>query len=73
MIFSTLVTWYYSQGMLFLHSLSEGVIHRDLAARNVLITEKPHRAKITDFGLARVLGDKDYYRSPKDSVLPLLW
>lgn len=49
------------------------MIHRDLAARNVLVTEKPHRAKITDFGLARVLTEKDYYRCDKNSILPLLW
>lgn len=58
---------------MFLHSLLDGVIHRDLAARNVLITEEPHTAKITDFGLARMLGEKDYYRCDQQSILPFLW
>lgn len=61
----------HSQGMLFLHN--EGIIHRDLAARNVLVTEEPHIVKITDFGLARILGEKDYYRSDPQSMLPYLW
>ena len=63
------------QGMIFLHNISKGVsiIHRDLAARNVLITNEPHTAKITDFGLARTLSDKDYYRCSHSSILPFLW
>lgn len=61
--------------MLFLHNLNEGkgIIHRDLAARNVLVTDEPHTAKITDFGLARMLGEKDYYRCNQQSILPFLW
>lgn len=42
-----------SLGMAHLHK--EGMIHRDLAARNVLLTnERPRRAKISDFGFAKV-------------------
>ena len=36
-------------------------VHRDLAARNVLIAEG-FLLKIGDFGLARDLSEKDYYR-----------
>lgn len=61
--------------MVFLHNISKDVtiIHRDLAARNVLITDIPHVAKITDFGLARTLSGKDYYRCSHSAILPALW
>ena len=49
-----------ASGMAYLHS--KGVIHRDLAARNVLLSSE-FRAKVCDYGLSRVLGGKDYYRS----------
>ncbi|XP_064608183.1 fibroblast growth factor receptor homolog 1-like [Liolophura sinensis] len=49
---------------------SQRMIHRDLAARNILVTEN-YRAKITDFGLAHVLDDKDYYRMNKKHSLPI--
>ena len=44
---------------LFLLSLQ--CVHRDLAARNVLIAEG-FLLKIGDFGLARDLTERDYYR-----------
>ena len=43
-------------------------VHRDLAARNVLIAEG-FLLKIGDFGLARDLSEKDYYRK----VTPVSW
>jgi serine/threonine protein kinase len=48
-----------SLGMAHLHR--EGMIHRDLAARNVLLTnERPRRAKISDFGFAKVNDGLDF-------------
>lgn len=59
-----------AKGMQFLHS--KGIIHRDLAARNVLVTADPD-VKISDFGLARCLEEKDYYRCSDHTALPALW
>lgn len=38
------------------------LVHRDLAARNVLV-KTPQHVKITDFGLAKLLGaeEKEYH------------
>lgn len=49
------------------------VIHCDLAGRHVLLTDKLV-AKITDFGLAKILQkDKDYYTRSTGKELPLMW
>lgn len=53
------------RGMAYLES--KALVHRDLAARNVLInvlSEKPEKleAKISDFGLARILQDRGIYK-----------
>lgn len=48
------------QGMNYLEE--RRLVHRDLAARNVLV-KTPNHVKITDFGLARLLGaeEKEYH------------
>jgi len=57
-------------GMLYLQS--KGSVHRDLAARNILLASK-YQAKISDFGLSRVVGDKNYYRSETGGRWPVKW
>lgn len=48
------------QGMSYLEE--RRLVHRDLAARNVLV-KTPQHVKITDFGLAKLLGaeEKEYH------------
>jgi len=43
-----------ASGLAYLHSLNPPLVHRDLTARNVLLDSK-ERAKIADFGNARIL------------------
>jgi serine/threonine protein kinase len=37
------------------HAHSHGVIHRDIKPENILVTEKGGRAKLVDFGIARIV------------------
>ena len=37
----------------------KGIVHMDLATRNVLLTQPDELAKVSDFGLSRVLWDED--------------
>ncbi|XP_053570529.1 epidermal growth factor receptor isoform X2 [Bombina bombina] len=48
------------------------LVHRDLAARNVLV-KGPHHVKITDFGLAKLLGadEKEYHA--EGGKVPIKW
>jgi len=48
------------------------IVHRDLAARNILVAAPDH-VKISDFGLAQVTGQKDYYRLRTNRDLPIRW
>ncbi|KAL1449672.1 hypothetical protein WDU94_002157 [Cyamophila willieti] len=59
-----------ANGMQYLHS--KKCLHRDLAARNVLVSEN-YIMKIADFGLARDVRGKDYYRIASNGFLPMKW
>lgn len=64
------------QGMNYLEE--RRLVHRDLAARNVLV-KTPQHVKITDFGLAKLLGaeEKEYHAEGgkvRDNLfLPPVW
>lgn len=53
-----------------------GFVHRDLAARNCLVGDRnaPRlEVKLSDFGLAVELGDRDYYCGDEDEEIPVRW
>jgi len=48
-------------------------VHRDLAARNILLATR-YQAKISDFGLSRVLGaEENFYSASKGGRWPIKW
>ncbi|GJQ70199.1 putative Band 4.1 homologues [Trypoxylus dichotomus] len=48
------------------------IVHRDLAARNILVVDMNH-VKISDFGLAQVVGANNYYIMKSTRDLPIKW
>lgn len=59
-----------AEGMDYLGKKS--IVHRDLAARNILVADENH-VKISDFGLAQVMGNNDYYILKTNRDLPIKW
>jgi len=59
-------------GMVFLED--NHIIHRDLALRNVLVggQSPSYIIKVSDFGLSRATGDKEYYKS-ESKTIPFKW
>ena len=58
-----------ANGLGFLAAL--GIVHRDVAARNVLLAAGM-RAKVSDYGMSRILGSKGYYRS-RGALMSVRW
>lgn len=58
------------QGMDYLGK--KNIVHRDLAARNILVVDENH-VKISDFGLAQVMGTNEYYILKTSRELPIKW
>jgi len=53
-----------------------GFVHRDLAARNCLVGDRnaPRlEVKLSDFGLAVELGDRDFHCGDEDEEIPVRW
>ncbi|XP_065224645.1 plexin-A4-like [Planococcus citri] len=59
-----------ARGMEYL--ASKKCIHRDLAARNILVSHD-FVLKIADFGLARNIQSKEYYKKKTKGRLPVKW
>ncbi|XP_022807724.1 tyrosine kinase receptor Cad96Ca-like [Stylophora pistillata] len=62
--------WQIADGMSYLSS--ESIIHRDLAARNVLVG-KNETCKVTDFGMARDVHQKNICERKTKGRLPVKW
>ncbi|XP_033221595.1 tyrosine-protein kinase hopscotch isoform X2 [Belonocnema kinseyi] len=50
----------------------KSIVHRDLATRNILVADE-NTVKISDFGLAQVMGKNDYYILQTNRDLPIKW
>ncbi|XP_077985762.1 uncharacterized protein LOC144440286 [Glandiceps talaboti] len=64
------LSWQVAEGMRFLHQ--HDCIHRDLAARNILL-DQWYNCKITDFGLARCIRERQIYEKKSDGAVPVCW
>ncbi|XP_046399545.1 tyrosine-protein kinase JAK2 [Ischnura elegans] len=59
-----------AEGMEYLGT--KKIVHRDLAARNILVASE-NLVKISDFGLAQVMGQNNYYILKTNRELPIKW
>ncbi|XP_034246604.1 tyrosine-protein kinase hopscotch [Thrips palmi] len=50
----------------------KNIVHRDLAARNILVFDE-FNVKISDFGLAQVMSQNNYYIMTSNRELPIPW
>merc|ERR1719282_1073361 len=67
-----LFTWSYSiaKGLEYLSSMS--IMHGDLAARNILVGEN-YVAKISDFGLSKMMYYNEDYKKTERKLIPWAW
>ncbi|CAL1546599.1 unnamed protein product [Lymnaea stagnalis] len=54
------------------HLANNKIVHRDVAARNILLSDRKV-VKISDFGLARRVGEGDVYERTRKGPLPARW
>jgi serine/threonine protein kinase len=55
-----------------LHLTNNRIVHRDLAARNILLASGM-QPKVSDFGMSRLLGEKEEAKNTNSTVGPVRW